>query len=106
MSFALGCFYLLVAANKSQAAPIPHVALHRAQLISADNEPTATPNGLSTEAIIAVVAVAVAVFGIVLPFIWPSIKTSLAASRRRYSRSRPSSIGMFLPAILQDATQY
>jgi hypothetical protein len=46
---------------------------------------------LSVEAIVGVIAVVVAIFGIALPFIWPRLRSRLDSRRR--SRSRPSSTG-------------
>jgi len=70
------------------ARPTP-VLLERERLT---NSPI-KPQNLSVEAIVGVIAIVVAVLGIALPFIWPSLRARLDS--RRHSCSRPSSTGMF-----------
>ncbi|KAF7676039.1 hypothetical protein GT037_005544 [Alternaria burnsii] len=43
---------------------------------------------LSVEAVVGVIAVVVAIFGIALPFIWPHLKSRLDSRRHSRSRSR------------------
>lgn len=52
-------------------------------------------HSLSAEAIVGVIAIAVAIFGIALPFIWPSLRARLDS--RLHFRSSPSSTCMFFP---------
>jgi hypothetical protein len=61
------------------------------------NSPPSASSNLSIEAIVGIIAVGVAVFGIALPFLWPSLKRRLESCRQTY----PRSICKLLPAIMK-----
>jgi uncharacterized membrane protein len=67
------------------ARPAPHV-FHRQYL----ENPPIESHSLSVEAIVGIIAIIVAILGIALPLIWPSLRTRLDPRRRR-SRFRLSS---------------
>ena len=61
---------------------------------------TIQSQSLSVEAVVGVIAVAVAIFGIALPFIWPRLRSRLDS--RRHSRSRSRSTSTSCPMIAQN----
>lgn len=63
---------------------------------------TIQSQSLSVEAVVGVIAVVVAIFGIALPFMWPHLKSRLDS--RRHSRSRSRSTGTSCPMIAQNLT--